>query len=178
MKRKKNRFWTFWLSFIPGCVEMYTGFMKKGLSLMVAFWGIIAIAVVLELGPVVFLALIVWFYSFFHARNMAHMNENEISELEDDYLYHLESFGGLGKQLTQNYRKWTAVFLILLGAMLLLRIVIDMLLIILPEPVRTMLGYLYSYVPQIMIGAVIIAIGVAMIKGKKQEFLEEEKDGE
>ena len=40
MRKRKNGFWTFVFSFIPGCAEMYMGFMKMGLSLMVAFFGL------------------------------------------------------------------------------------------------------------------------------------------
>lgn len=173
MKRKKSRFWTFWLSFLPGCAEMYMGFMKMGLSLMTAFWGIIAAAVVLELGPIVFLAVIAWFYGFFHARNMAHMNDNEIVEMEDDYLYHIESFDGLGRQLTQNYRRLTAVLLILLGGMFLGRSILRMFWGILPDVVIAWLNRVFSYLPQAIIGIIIIMIGVIMIKGKKQELLED-----
>lgn len=177
MKGKKSRFWTFWLSFMPGCAEMYMGFMKMGLSLMVAFWGIIALATVLEMGPIVFMALIVWFYGFFHARNMAHMNDNEFEKMEDEYLYHIENFGVIGIKLTKNYRRLTAAVLILFGGMLLVRNILYMLSAIIPEEIYRMLNRFYSYLPQTLIGIVIIAIGVHMIKGRKQELLEE-KDGE
>ena len=34
MTRKKNGFWTFVCSLVPGAGEMYMGFFKQGLSLM------------------------------------------------------------------------------------------------------------------------------------------------
>ena len=37
--RKKQIFGRFALSFLPGCAEMYMGFMKMGLSLMTVFLG-------------------------------------------------------------------------------------------------------------------------------------------
>lgn len=37
MRKKKNAFMTFVFSFIPGCAEMYWGFMKNGVSLLALF---------------------------------------------------------------------------------------------------------------------------------------------
>ena len=45
MTKKKSGFWTFLFSWIPGAGEMYMGFMRMGISLMILFWGIIALAV-------------------------------------------------------------------------------------------------------------------------------------
>ena len=36
-QQKKNKFFTFMFSFIPGAAEMYMGFMKQGISLMTLF---------------------------------------------------------------------------------------------------------------------------------------------
>ena len=36
---RKNSFFTFLFSFVPGAGEMYMGFMKQGLSLMTLFLG-------------------------------------------------------------------------------------------------------------------------------------------
>ena len=41
--KKKNRFLTFCFSCLPGAAEMYMGFMKMGLSLMLVFFAIIII---------------------------------------------------------------------------------------------------------------------------------------
>ena len=90
MKNKKSGFWNFILSWIPGCSEMYMGFMKMGLSLMAVFWGIILASIVLNLGPLMFLAMIAWFYSFFHARNMYHMDDELFRVTEDRYLFDVE----------------------------------------------------------------------------------------
>ena len=36
--KKKNKFFTFLCSFLPGAAEMYMGFMKMGISLLVVFF--------------------------------------------------------------------------------------------------------------------------------------------
>ena len=37
-QKKKNKFFTFIFSLLPGAAEMYMGFMKNGLSMMVMFF--------------------------------------------------------------------------------------------------------------------------------------------
>ena len=40
--KKKSRFLSFCFSFLPGAAEMYMGFMKTGMSLMLVFFLLIA----------------------------------------------------------------------------------------------------------------------------------------
>lgn len=42
MKKQKHGFWVFIFSLIPGAGEMYMGFKKQGISIMLLFWGAIA----------------------------------------------------------------------------------------------------------------------------------------
>ena len=53
MQRKKSRFWLFLFSFMPGAGEMYMGFMKMGLSLMLGFMILVAIVGYTNLGVLV-----------------------------------------------------------------------------------------------------------------------------
>ena len=123
MRKRKNGFWTFVFSFIPGCAEMYMGFMKMGLSLMVAFFGLWALAAWLGSDIMVFVAIVAWFYSFFHARNMASMSDAELQQTEDVYLYHIpQDFKG--PNFSEKSRKWIAILLIIFGVILLYRNVI------------------------------------------------------
>ena len=65
MRRKKNGFFTFIWSFMPGAAEMYMGFMKCGISLMVLFLGGFMLSSLIRIGDVMlFLPILVWFYSF------------------------------------------------------------------------------------------------------------------
>lgn len=47
---ERNKFLVFCFAFVPGAGQMYLGMMKKGLVIMGAFWAVIAIAVMLNLG--------------------------------------------------------------------------------------------------------------------------------
>ena len=39
MQKQKRGFWLFIFSLIPGAGEMYMGFKKQGISIMLLFWG-------------------------------------------------------------------------------------------------------------------------------------------
>ena len=173
MKRKKSRFWSFVLSFLPGCTEMYMGFMKTGISLMALFWGLVAIGTILNIGEVMYLTLIVWFYGFFHANNLAGLSQSEIEAMPDDYLFNVDGLCGNGEKLTGSYRKIVSIVLVVLGAGLCIRGVFGMMRGILPQVIIDMYYVICDYLPQLIVGVGIIAIGLTMIKGKKQELLEE-----
>lgn len=85
-KETKNKFLTFCFSLLPGACQMYHGFFKKGLSLMVIFYGIIAVAVTLYLSPICFVLPIVWFYSFFDGINHMNTSVDELKSIEDKFL--------------------------------------------------------------------------------------------
>lgn len=172
MKRRKSRFWSFVLSFLPGCTEMYMGFMKTGISLMAMFWGAIALASMLNIGELVFLTLMVWFYGFFHANNLAGLSQAEIDMLEDDYVIHVEGLYDTGRSLSQSYRKIVSLILIILGSVLCIRSIFGLVQRFLPEIIVKMYWAIGAYLPQMIVGVGIIAIGLTMIKGKKQELLE------
>lgn len=173
MKKKKSRFWSFWLSFVPGCVEMYMGFLKRGLSMFALFMAIIAVATFLNIGELMFLDLIVWVYAFFSARNLVHLEDGEIAMLQDDYLFHIEGMGNLGSKMAGKYRGLVAILLILFGSVMLLRVVHRMLQGFVPDFVLDLLWNVSYYLPQLVIGVGIVALGMWLIRGKKQELLED-----
>ena len=86
MRKKKNGFMTFIFSFIPGCAEMYWGYMKNGVSILALFCASVFLSGIFGNGAFMLLAVVVYAYAFFHARNMAHMSDEEFAETEDAYL--------------------------------------------------------------------------------------------
>ena len=61
--QRKSGFLTFCFACLPGAGEMYLGYMKRGLSVMIAFWGLIFVASLLNMGILGILAPIIWAYS-------------------------------------------------------------------------------------------------------------------
>lgn len=175
MRRKKNGFFTFIWSFMPGAAEMYMGFMKCGLSLMILFFAGIALrwfgyySNILMLLPV-----LVWFYAFFHARNLASCPEEVLQTLEDDFIW--DSFGDGSKTriASPTLRKWSAVILFVIGGSMLWQNFRNIIANFIPERYWDMLWPVINNVPEFMISILIIAIGIGLIVGKKKEV----KDGE
>lgn len=178
MKRKKNGFFTFIWSFMPGAAEMYMGFMKCGLSLMALFLGGIALYFTVYIGYIgealFLIPVLVWFYSFFHARNMAACTEEMLQSMEDDFIW--DSFGdGSKTRITSPVlRKWAAAILIVVGASMLWQNFRNVAANIIPDRYWDVIWPLFNNVPELAVSILIIAIGIGLIVGKKKEV----KDGE
>ena len=52
---KKSRFFSLLCAFWPGAGEMYLGLMKRGLGIMLAFWGVIAMIVAFQVDLLLFI---------------------------------------------------------------------------------------------------------------------------
>ena len=84
---KKNGILTLLFAFIPGAGQMYQGYMKRGLSL-VLMAAAIGMASAL-IPPVVFTLLVVFMYSFFDTFNLRAQISMGTAP-EDDYLVHFD----------------------------------------------------------------------------------------
>ena len=178
MTKKKSGFWTFIFSFMPGAAEMYMGFMKMGVSIMGLFLGLIIVGSFFAQGIFLVIDVVVWFYGFFHAHNLRAMDDEDFYALEDTYLFYVEEDG---KKLWNNmvvsrYRKIAAAVLILMGVSILWNNILDLLYWLLPDIMQDFM-YTISYrIPQVVLGIGIIAAGILLIRGKKEELLEESKE--
>ncbi|MEG2852692.1 MAG: hypothetical protein RR879_07545, partial [Hydrogenoanaerobacterium sp.] len=75
---KKNSFLTFCFAFIPGAGQMYLGMMKRGVSIMLAFAVITAVAGFLNLPLISVVLPVIWFFSFFDTFNIKGMSYDEL----------------------------------------------------------------------------------------------------
>lgn len=178
IKRKKSRFWTFCFSFMPGAAEMYMGFMKMGLSLMGIFMSILFVTALIDCGPILFVAVIAWFYSFFHARNLAGMSEEELNELEDVYLLNFseDTANSLKNKLINQ--KIIAYALIGIGAYCLWKGFFRCVYMLLAT-----LGFegfwgVEDTLSRLVIGLAVIYAGIYLIRGKKKELYGEDQTEE
>ncbi len=171
MKRKKGKVWTFICSLLPGAAEMYMGFMKNGLSIMALFFACWLIPSLLRVSDVfVLFGFLIWFYGFFHARNLAACSEEELQSIPDNFVW--EAWGDFGKlQISSpTLRKWGAFILILAGVNLLWGTFYSMMYSLFPEVMWMYLDPILNDVPQIVTAIIIIVIGVKLIAGKKEEL--------
>ena len=171
MKQKKNKFLTWICSLLPGAAEMYMGFMKYGVSLMGLFFLCIMIPSVFRLSDAfAFLIVLVWFYGFFHARNLAACPEEVFQSLPDEFIWESLTNGRKIQLSNPTLRKWGAGILIFYGVILLWQNFSSMLYYLLPEHLWGRLTPFMDMVPQIAVALLIIFIGVKMIMGKKEEL--------
>lgn len=167
--KKKNRFLTFCFSLLPGAGEMYMGFMRTGLSLMVLFFLAIFIPTCLRLDGLVVIAAIVWFYGFFHANHLVSLSDEEFEQVQDRYLFHEDNVVS-GKDFVARYQKWVAIVLIAAGVILLWNTATDIVRRFLPDFIYNSMRIAGIYIPRILVALVIIFIGVKMIEGRKKQL--------
>lgn len=180
MTNKKNKFFTFCFSLIPGAGEMYLGFYKMGISLMCIFGIVTAFTELFNLPYLMFLLPVVWFYSFFHVHNLNSLPDEEFYALEDNWMVPFDTETFVFNDWLGKYRKLIAGILILFGISILWNILTDftsqlMWRLHLPESFREMIMQTSYTIPQGVIALLIIILGVRMIKNKK-ELLDETGD--
>ena len=171
-KKRKSGFLTFCFSLLPGAGEMYLGFMKMGVSLMGLFFALCALAATLDMPSIIFIMVVEWFYSFFHVHNLAGLSDEEFLQIEDVFLFNLDTFFNRDRESVEKYRRTIAVILIVVGALLLWNGLKDAFYIYLPEVVWRLISRMEHTLPKIVAGIAIVAGGCYMIRGKKEELKE------
>lgn len=179
MIRKKNSFLTFLCSLVPGAGEMYLGFMKEGLSIMLLALGIFLMAEWLWMNWLVGVLTVLWFYSFFNVHNKVCMPDEEFYALEDDYLFHIDRIFPNGRLSSGQTRIFGWIILVL-GIAFIWRPSIRNLLDVLrtyvsPDFANVVGNYLYS-IPRFVVAAVLIVSGIRLILKKKTELIMESEE--
>lgn len=167
--KKKNRFLTFCFSLLPGAGEMYMGFMRTGTSLMVLFFLSLFVPVSLRFGSLATVAVVVWFYGFFHANHLAGLSDEEFDMVKDEYLFGINDLSD-GKKFVSRYQKWVAAALIIAGVFLLWNTVTDIAYRLLPDFIYRAMRIAGDYAPRILVAFAIIFIGVKLIDGRKEQL--------
>lgn len=170
-QKRKNRFFTFIFSCLPGAAEMYMGFMKNGVTLMICFF--------LSFAPMLFfrsldflmaLGVVIWFFGFFHARNFAGMSDAEFDAMEDKYIW--EEFPEIGNIRIANttVKKFIAAVLIILGCGQLWNYFSGIIYNMIPQNIWSDIYPVIEGIPSVVIAILFVAAGVFMIRGKKREL--------
>ncbi len=171
MIRKKKGFFTFIFSLWPGCGEMYLGFFKQGISLLGGSMLLCAISMFTETGVLMMALPVLWFYSFCHVHNMTALSDEEFYALEDNYLFDLTDDSVKGFFQTAKAKTVIGVVLIIVGISALWNSIESILYNIIPgEFMDIYISPFFNYIPRVVIGAIVIVLGVMLIKGKKKEL--------
>ena len=173
MKKQKHGFWVFIFSLIPGAGEMYMGFKKQGLSIMLLFWGSIALASITGLGWLAMFLPVIWFYSFFNVHNLKSLSEEEFYSVEDNYILHMDQFSGDMGKFLQKHQSVVAWVLILFGICILWSRFTSLLYFIVPNNIADYVYNICNSLPQIVIAAGIIAAGIYLLTQQKKKLKQE-----
>lgn len=174
MTKQKKGFWLFIASLIPGAGELYMGFRKQGLSIMLIFYSILALGAATGMDWLIFFLPIVWIYSFFNTHNLKSLSEEEFYSVEDDYVLRLDEFFGSANQFISKYRSAAAVLLIMFGFSILLNSFIDTVYWLLPTFLANALTSFSYSLPQAVIAIAIIVSGFHILSQKKAQAREAE----
>ena len=174
--KKKSGFFTFCFSLLPGAAEMYMGFMRNGVSLMVVFFLSIMLPALMSASDVFMtVAFLIWFYGFFHARNLVHCDDEEFALLTDRYIWDEFLDGRKVDFTSEKSRKLFSIILILFGVACLWSCVSDMVYSLIPEAWWDAIYPVVNKVPGILISIIIIIVGIKLISGKKEVLAIEDK---
>ena len=180
MQKKKSRVWLFICSLIPGAGEMYLGFMKMGVSLMLGFAVLVMVTVITNFDVLAAFPAIMYAYCFFHANNLGTLSDEKFYAVRDRYLFGLESLSDMEKmqaKLSQRYRKIAAAILIVIGVAMLWDRIFSWLLEIFGHNnyylsrIRYFMHYEFF---RIVFAVAVIWIGCRLIRGKKAEYIEDD----
>ena len=174
--KKKNSFFTFIFSFVPGAVEMYMGLMKNGLSILLIFATSIVLASFLPgllEGFFIAFAIVTWIFAFFHGWNMYSQSPECLSQMEDGFIW--KDFVDERKcSIPDGFVKKAApIALIVIGASAIWDYVSGILIRQIPEEYWDDLYLPIRELPQLVIAVLFIVIGVKLIQGRKKKFEEE-----
>ena len=183
--QRKSGFLTFCFACLPGAGEMYLGYMKRGLSVMIAFWGLIFVASLLNMGILGILAPIIWAYSFFDTFNLRAQTPEQVAanpdaylfglvgsemcirDSPDAYLFDVESIAGSNwKNVVARRHNLFGGLLIFLGAYILYNTFLRPLLWDLYRTYGLVwLGNIMDGIPTLVIAVLIILLGLYLVKG-------------
>lgn len=180
---KRNGFLSFCFSLCPGAGQMYQGYMKRGLSLILLF--VLPIMIGASFMPILgVLSAVVYMYSFFDSLNL----HSQIVNGEfpaDDFLFHLRFADDDFKKLLSRKGHLLGWGFMALGLVGLYRTLIEPLfysflnLISINRELYWELAKLIRSVPGMAMGVLFILVGIWLIRGgKKQEQDFEEYRGD
>lgn len=165
---RKSRLFSLLCAFWPGAGEMYMGLMKRGLAIMLIFWGAIAIMSAIGLEMLLFLLPVLWFYSFFDTLTLRSLDYYALTELQekDDFFFQ-DLLGGersLPATMQRNHILVGAGLIVLGAVMLYTRLIRSFYFgDFIPE-------WLYKFLralPSMAVSFGIIALGVWLVRGKR-----------
>ncbi len=169
--RKKHGFFFFIFSLWPGCGEMFLGFYKQGVSLLLASMLLIAAASFSQTGVMLVFLPVLWFYSFCHVHNMVALPDEEFYAQQDYYFFSVSDDAMKKIWAAPKTKLYVGIALIFIGVSALWNSLESILFRLLNEQfMEQYIRPFFSFIPRVIVGAVVVALGILLIKGKKKEL--------
>ena len=167
---KKNNFFTFIFSFLPGAAEMYLGFMKNGFSILAVFALLCGAITTMRIDFLLFVLMLIYCFGFFHARNVAKLDDEGFARFPDVYVWEEFDTKKAFTISSSKLRTVAAAALILIGAGILWSYVTDIIYKYIPREIWDDLYPVINNLPSVAIAIALIAAGVILVRGKKKEL--------
>lgn len=164
--KKKGKFLTFCFSFMPGAGEMYMGFFKTGVCVMLTFLlSVCGLSYLQFDGLGVALGVVIWCYSFFRVNHLSSLTEEEFAQVKDEGFFGGNVFADYCAK-ARTHRNVIAGLLIVVGVLMLWYTATDVAREFLPQIWKPM-AVIGDYFPRVAVAVLIMIAGVKLICGKK-----------
>ena len=167
---QKNGILTFLFAFIPGAGQMYQGYMKRGLSLILMCCAICMVAALIS--PAAFFLIVVWMYSFFDTFNLRAQIATGTAPT-DDYLVHFDPKDKRLVQMMLDSHKLVGWMLIAFGVLVAYENILMNALNDLMwrwgqnNPFFRAFYLVMDQLPQVVVCVALIVCGIWLVKGPK-----------
>ena len=167
---QKNGILTFLFAFIPGAGQMYQGYLKRGLSLILMCCAICMVAALIS--PAAFFLIVVWMYSFFDTFNLRAQIATGTAPA-DDYLVHFDPKDKRLVQMMLDSHKLVGWTLIAFGVLIAYENILMNALNDLMwrwgknNPFFRAFYLVMDQLPQVVVCVALIVCGIWLVKGPK-----------
>lgn len=167
---RKHGLLLFLCALVPGCGQMYQGYMKRGISLTFGFSAILAVAGFLSIAPLAFFLPVVWLYAFFDCYNLRARADAGFPA-EDAYLFGLSEMDS--QQMTALLKKRHSIIgwvLVILGIYMLYDTFMRRIMNVISDipGLEWTYGLVVYDLPRLAITVLVILLGIWFIRGPKQ----------
>lgn len=175
MTKQRGKFLTFIFSLVPGAGQMWLGFTKRGVSLMVAF--ILPIIADSFINIFIFstISIVIWFVSFFDTLNLNRMEPAFFSTVKDDYITTQPQLVSFFERA--NFGKIAGFALIFIGVAAIWQVIsFDLYhwLWAYDENVYQIIVPIVNAIPRVVIAILVIILGFRLVANKKKEDLQQD----
>lgn len=157
---KKSLFCTFMFACFPGAGQMYLEHMKRGLSIMILFFGASGLIALTGMDFLLFVLPIIFCYSFFDTFHIRNASAEELAEMPDKFILNIDDSEYI-KKFWNTKHFYIGLVLLILGIYVLL---INMNFI--PDYI---MSEIRRYFPTIVTSLILIFVGYKFMVGGKNE---------